>query len=133
MGISSHDHRDAHFRYEQRVRGASPPLMRAASPSAPPAMYVFIGGLVSDWFLAHLRRFLGIDLFPAGRTLHWVRFPHSAAELAEIKAMVERGQLRPWIQDAARLPFSEAGVRAAFEMLQSRRTLGKIVLEMDYR
>lgn len=47
-------------------------------------MYICIGGKLQgliwigstgQWLLAHLKRFMGIDLFPKNRILHWVEFP----------------------------------------------------------
>jgi len=120
--VSSHDPRDAGFDYERRIRGARVPLVSARG------RYVFIGGQVGDWVRAHVKRFFGIDLFPRGRELFWVRFPHSATQLAELARFWAAQRLRVTV--AAALPFTAAGVREAFDAQMSRRAVGKLVIDV---
>lgn len=120
--VSSHDSRDARFAYERRIRGAQPRLMRENG------MYVFIGGRVDDWVRAHVRRFLGVNLFAKGRELFWVRFPGSAADLAALARFCAAGQLKVTLAHC--LPFTEEGVRQAFRLQMSRRIVGKIAIQI---
>jgi NADPH:quinone reductase-like Zn-dependent oxidoreductase len=118
--VSSHDPRDASFAYESRIRNANPKMVTG--------MYIFIGGLVADWALAHMKRFFGIDCFSKGRQLFWVRFPDSAKRLESLCQFCEANQLKVTI--ANRMPFTEQGLQEAFRLQMSRRTVGKIVIEM---
>jgi NADPH:quinone reductase-like Zn-dependent oxidoreductase len=118
--VSSHDARDASFAYESRIRNANPKMLTG--------MYIFIGGLVTDWALAHMKRFFGIDFFSKGRQLLWVRFPDSAKRLESLCQFCEANQFKVTI--ANRMPFTEQGVQEAFRLQMSRRTVGKIVIEM---
>jgi NADPH:quinone reductase-like Zn-dependent oxidoreductase len=118
--VSSHDPRDASFAYESRICNANPKMVTG--------MYIFIGGLVTDWALAHIKRFFGVDCFSKGRQLFWVRFPDSAKRLESLCQFCEASQLKVTI--ANRMPFTEQGLQEAFRLQMSRRTVGKIVIEM---
>jgi NADPH:quinone reductase-like Zn-dependent oxidoreductase len=118
--VSSHDPRDASFAYESRIRNANPKIVTG--------MYILIGGLVTDWVLAHMKRFFGVDCFSKGRQLFWVRFPNSAKRLESLCQFCEANQLNVTI--ANRMPFTEQGLQEAFRLQMSRRTVGKIVIEM---
>ena len=118
--VSSHDPRDANFAYETRICNANPKLITG--------MYIFIGGIVTDWTLAHIKRFFGIDWFTKGRQLFWVRFPNSASRLELLRKFCETNQLKVTIAD--RLPFTQEGVQEAFHLQMSRRTVGKIVIDI---
>jgi NADPH:quinone reductase-like Zn-dependent oxidoreductase len=72
--VSSHDPRDHSAHYERRIRERE--LLNGT--------YVIIGGLKDDWIKAHVRRFLGINLFEKGRILHWVRFPMATKYLKQL-------------------------------------------------
>ena len=72
--------------------------------------------------------FFGIDFFPQGRQLFWVRFPDSADRLATIRQFCENNQLKVTIAQC--LPFTDEGVQEAFRLQMNRRTVGKIVVEM---
>ena len=118
--VSSHDPRDSNFAYETRIRNAKPKLVTG--------MYIIVGGIVTDWMLAHIKRFFGIDWFKNGRQLFWVRFPNSANRLASLRRFCEADQLKVTI--ANRMPFTEEGVQEAFGSQLSRRTVGKIVIDI---
>ena len=118
--VSSHDPRDTNFAYETRIRNAQPKLVTG--------MYIFIGGVVTDWALAHIKRFFGIDWFPKGRQLFWVRFQDSARRLELLRQFCEANQLKVTI--ANRVPFTEEGIQEAFRLQMSRRIVGKIVIEI---
>ncbi|CAF0925823.1 unnamed protein product [Adineta steineri] len=118
--VSSHDPRDASFAYETRIRNAKPKLVTG--------MYILIGGIFTDWVLAHIKRFFGIDWFTMGRQLFWVRFPDSTKRLESLRQFCENNQLKVTI--ANRVPFTEEGIQEAFRLQMSRRTVGKIVIEI---
>ncbi|UJR18633.1 hypothetical protein I4U23_005541 [Adineta vaga] len=118
--VSSHDPQDSNFAYETRIRNSKPKLLTG--------MYILIGGVVTDWILAHMKRFFGIDCFTKGRQLFWVRFPNSAKRLELLRQFCEANQLKVTI--ANRLPFTEDGIREAFRLQMTRRTVGKIVIEI---
>ncbi|CAF3448326.1 unnamed protein product [Rotaria sp. Silwood1] len=118
--VSSHDLRDANFAYETRIRNTKPKLITG--------MYILIGGIVTDWVLAHIKRFFGIDWFANGRQLFWVRFPDSTRRLESLRQFCEANQLKVAI--ANRMPFTEEGIQEAFRLQMNRRTVGKIIIEM---
>lgn len=91
-------------------------------------MYICIGGRVDDWTRAHVRRYLGVNLFAGGRELFWVRFPGSASALAALARFCAAGRLK-----VARVhcrPFTKEGVREAFRRQMSRRVVGKIAIRI---
>ena len=57
--------------------------------------------------------------------MFWIEMPGSSKEVAG--GLGRRGQLRPTVVAFA----DEAGVRGAFEALRSRRTAGKVVLDVS--
>ncbi|CAF1139035.1 unnamed protein product [Rotaria sp. Silwood1] len=95
--VSSHDLRDANFAYETRIRNTKPKLITG--------MYILIGGIVTDWVLAHIKRFFGID---------W--------RLESLRQFCEANQLKVTI--ANRMPFTEEGIQEAFRLQMNRRTVG---------
>jgi NADPH:quinone reductase-like Zn-dependent oxidoreductase len=117
--VSSADMRDAHHNYEGRVKA----LLSSTGS------YVCLGGPPSDWARALLMRSLGVNCFPSNHVLHWVHFAACSSGLHELAAMVDAGQLR--VKVGMQLPFTEDGIRRAFELLNSRRTVGKIILVLD--
>jgi NADPH:quinone reductase-like Zn-dependent oxidoreductase len=82
---------------------------------------------VGDWIRAHCKRFLGIDTFPKGRMLFWVRFPNSAEWLQRLRSFYEDGKLRVHI--AGTFPLTSAGVGAAFRSQMERRVVGKSTIK----
>ncbi|CAF3139377.1 unnamed protein product [Rotaria sp. Silwood2] len=118
--VSSHDPRDATFAYESRIRNVTPKLLSG--------MYIFIGGVVTDWVLAHIKRFFGVNCFSPGRQLFWVRFPDSAKRLNLLRQFCEANQIKVRIANC--MPFTEEGVQEAFRLQMNRRTVGKIVIEI---
>jgi NADPH:quinone reductase-like Zn-dependent oxidoreductase len=120
--VSSHDSRDANFAYETRIRNAKPKLVTG--------MYIFIGGIVTDWILAHIKRFFGIGWFTMGRQLFWVRFLDSSKRLESLRQFCEANQLKVTIDN--RMPLTEGGIQEAFRLQMSRRIVGKIVIEIVF-
>jgi NADPH:quinone reductase-like Zn-dependent oxidoreductase len=49
----------------------------------------------------------------------------------QVLGMVEAGSLRILLDDRSPLPFTEDGVREAFQIVASRHAHGKIVVSMD--
>lgn len=119
--VSSHDARDSGFAYEEHIRGVKPALLTGT--------YVTIGGFTHQWLTAGIKRVFGLNLFPRGRELYWIRLPKSAPGLEVLRGWVEAGQLRPIVAETVR--FDDAGVRAGFASLHSRRVVGKVVVALD--
>ena len=96
-------------------------------------VHVTIGGSSMDWVRAGLKRSIGLNLFGKNNELFWVRFPNCSPFLKELSEnFIDNDlnfQLKPRI--AAELPFSEKGVRDAFQYMHQRRTVGKVVLKVD--
>ncbi|CAF1643846.1 unnamed protein product, partial [Didymodactylos carnosus] len=111
--VSSHDPRDASFAYESRIRNVKPKMVTG--------MYIFIGGLVTDWAFAHVKRFFGVNCFSKGRLLFWVRFPDSTQRLESLRQFCEANQLKVAI--ANRMLFTDEGVQEAFRLQMSRRAV----------
>jgi NADPH:quinone reductase-like Zn-dependent oxidoreductase len=115
-GVTSHDERDSQWQYERRIR--------KSGVMAKNALYVLIGGTVADWFRAHVRRFLGLNLFGPSRILHWVRFPSSTATLQQLAKLVDTSKLRVFVSKSFAL--HEIGDASAYQM--SRQAVGKAVV-----
>ncbi len=79
--------------------------------------------------LAGLKRFTGLNCFGRGFELFWIKMPGSSKRLSRLAAWADEGELRPTV--AQTFAFDEAGVRGAFEALRSRRTAGKVVLDVS--
>jgi reticulon-4-interacting protein 1, mitochondrial len=91
--------------------------------------YLTLGGPTTAWLTAGIKRAFGWDLFPNDYELFWVRFPNSSHELQALKDATETVGVK--IKVSHEYPFSEEGVRQAFEQLMSRRTVGKVVINID--
>ena len=115
-------------RIEAMNRRSPSPIVKAGG-GADGHNYVVLGGRTSQWLTAGVKRSTGLNLFPAGFELFWIQIPGAARTLATLTAMVEKQGLRPKIDRA--LPFTEAGIRESFDSLLSRRTAGKIVLDLS--
>ena len=116
--VSSHDPRDHVANYERRIRDRG--LLAGT--------YVIVGGLKEDWIKAHVKRFLGVNLFEKGRSLHWVRFPNATPYLKQLKEIIEAGGLKPTIGQV--FPLTSKGVQGAFNNIMTRRSVGKIVIDI---
>jgi len=126
--VSSHLAVDTAFSYETRIRRCSTPLLEQGS-GADVHNYVIIGAHTSMWIVAGIKRLCGLNLFQRGHELFWVRFPNSSGELESLRGYAEAGKLHPRL--AAVLPLTSEGVQEAFRQLHSRRTQGKIVVQVE--
>lgn len=122
--VSSNDARDALHQYEHTIRHSSYPLMVPGSEGK----YVRLGGSPSDWLLAHVKRFFGVNFFQRNRELFWVRFEDTSLQLKELRDYVESGKLEPTV--SKHLPFTQLGVQEAFIHQLNRRTVGKMVVDI---
>lgn len=125
--VSSHDARDRSHAYMHRIRNHSPALLNT-SASADPHNYVTIGAKTSGWVLAGIKRICGLNMFAKGTELFGIRFPHSIADLAELRRLADEGGVRPTI--SAALPLTDAGLQEGFRELHSRRVVGKLVVDV---
>jgi NADPH:quinone reductase-like Zn-dependent oxidoreductase len=103
--VTSQDPRDRNFNYERRIKATS--SSSSSSSSRQPmsqvrllhdrSTYICLGGVTMDWFLAHLKRFLSVDLFPRGHMLFWVRLAGNGSvcggDLSILKTLCEQRRL----------------------------------------
>ena len=61
--------------------------------------------------------------------MFWIRIPGSSKSLSRLAAWADAGKLRPTVSQT--FAFDENGVRGAFEALRSRRTAGKVVIDVS--
>ena len=120
--VSSADARDKAASYIERVK----PYVKTDGDRH---NYVVFGGATRHWALAGLKRFTGLNCFGRGFELFWIKMPGSSKRLSRLAAWADEGKLRPTV--AQTFAFDEAGVRGAFEALRSRRTAGKVVLDVS--
>ena len=85
-------------------------------------MVVAINGGGFDW----IRALTGLQ----GRRHKLLVTNHSAADLAEIVALLGATGARPHIDGGRPRPFTPEAVEQGFERLESRRAQGKIVFEV---
>jgi NADPH:quinone reductase-like Zn-dependent oxidoreductase len=119
--VSSDSEMDRKSAYENK-------LMRGGVLSST-GMYVKLGGVFKDWVYAHLKRYLGLSLFPNRTMLFWVRFPLSSAYLEQLTALIESDKLKVAVSEE--FSFTEEGVRKAFSHVMTRRAIGKIVVAIS--
>ena len=128
--VTSNDTRDASSAYERRVRCARGVLAKGEGRRRGASAYVTIGGGTSEWLRAGVKRVLGVNLFPKGRELFWIRFPGCGKDLEALRAMADAAESERRVQPrvAQTFPLTSRGVRDAFAALHSRRTVGKLVV-----
>ena len=119
--VSSHSESDRISAYEKNLI--------AGNTLSSSGMYIKLGGVFKDWIYAHVKRYLGLSLFPRRTTLFWVRFPLCSPYLERLTAMIESNHLK--IALSEEYAFSEEGIRKAFSSIMSRRTVGKIVIQIS--
>ena len=126
--VSSGDAVDAAHAYERRVLTHDNPPLLATGANSDPHNYVTIGAKFSGWVKAGLKRVAGVNAFPPRRELFWITFPNCANDLETLRALADEKGLRPSIETV--VPLTDDGVREAFRRLKSRRTRGKIAIEV---
>ncbi|KAL3897751.1 MAG: hypothetical protein SGCHY_003200, partial [Lobulomycetales sp.] len=117
--VTSGETRDRRMQYPKRLESLV---------NRPLGKYVCIGGNTVAWVLAHLKRFLGLDIFPANRTLHWVRFPHATDDLSRLADLILKEKLKISIHKEYSL--TQRGIEDACRDQLSRRTIGKNVIRI---
>jgi len=95
--------------------------------------YVHFGGPVIDWGRAHVWRYLGLDLFPKGTRLFWIRFPGSGGVLSRLAELCDTPDetVSLKVNVSKTFPLTTSGVQAAFAEQMTRRAVGKIVIDLD--
>ena len=91
--------------------------------------YLIIGGFTSDWIAAGIKRLTGLNLFSKGRELIWIKFENTSNDLANIARLFDQGAIKSRI--FRHVEFSSDGIKEAFELLKGRRTVGKIVVDVE--
>eukprot|EP00386_Alphamonas_edax_P001023 GDKI01003039.1.p2 GENE.GDKI01003039.1~~GDKI01003039.1.p2 ORF type:complete len:196 (+),score=76.09 GDKI01003039.1:1-588(+) len=127
--VTSRECSDADFKYQELITSLKVTDTNDTQPPHPAltGRYITIGGWLSDWIRAGLKRGLGLPVSWFGQHYHfWVRFPNSSKALQELAAMADGGKLKPIV--AQTLDFNETGAREAFKLMHGRRVVGKIAL-----
>ena len=88
----------------------------------PGGRVVAINGSVARW----AARLVGWE----APGFHLLMERDSGAELAELAAWADEGRLRVVVDGGAARPFDAAGCKEAFERLKSRRSRGKVVVQV---
>jgi NADPH:quinone reductase-like Zn-dependent oxidoreductase len=92
-------------------------------------VYRRLGGASLDWIRAGLERTTGLNCWKnKHEKLFWIRFPKSSHELRQLQEWAESGKLTVTVSNV--FEFSVSGVRAAFDEILSRRTVGKVVVRV---
>ena len=102
-----------------------PTVLHRFARSADNHSYITLGGSTLMWFKALVKRLIGWNFFESWHELFWVVFPSSAGYLEEVK----HSGCKPEIEKI--LPFTEDGILEGFEALGSRRTRGKVVVNVS--
>ncbi|KAJ1460616.1 hypothetical protein M885DRAFT_593387 [Pelagophyceae sp. CCMP2097] len=117
--VSSNDSRDSDYAAMLQIR---PALLSKRRGN-----YVVLGGSPLTWCRAGLKK-CGVDTFRGAFKLFWITMPHASEWLAEAAALVDACGLKPRVEAVA---FESAGLCEAFEKLRSRRTKGKLVVDVS--
>ena len=132
--VTSQDPRDRNFNYERRMKArSSRQSMSQVRLLHERSTYISLGGDSMDWILAHLKRFLGVDLFPRGRMLFWVRLAGNGGvcggDLSILKTLCEQRRLAVHVNSIH--PLTSQGMQRAFQLQLSRHVVGKIVIRVN--
>jgi len=121
--VTSADPADQAMKYPQQLQNVANKLLTDNY------VYRRLGGPSTDWIRAGLERTTGLSCWKNGHEkLFWIRFPNTSHELLQLKEYADAGKLTPHV--AHEYDFTEAGVRAAFDAILSRRTKGKVVVRI---
>jgi NADPH:quinone reductase-like Zn-dependent oxidoreductase len=92
----------------------------------PGGMHVAINGVDGDWMRLIGSTRCGVNMHRSAFKLFVSRT--DGAQLAQLMGWVVAGSLKPHLD--ARVPFEEAAVLAAYDKIKSRRTKGKLVVDI---
>jgi NADPH:quinone reductase-like Zn-dependent oxidoreductase len=96
-----------------------------------PILFIFMIHVAFCCLTTILIRYLGINLFGPTRELFWVRFSLSSEHLKKLAKYCESGDLSVFVAES--FPFTTKGVQQAYTHIMSRRTVGKLCIDMDSR
>jgi len=92
--------------------------------------YVALNGNGMQWTLMFLGQALGgMNLQRKGYTIFFA--DPCQSDLEEVAKFVESGALHPKLHEGKSFPFTDDGCKRAFKQLKTRRTRGKIVIDID--
>lgn len=123
--VTSNARVDAASRYPERLR---------ARVGDDACRYVKFGGTSTQWFVALIHR-LGVPIPSHWRDVHplappcWIRIPGCFPRLDRLARLVDAGAARPIIARAR--PFTQTGLDDAFDIVRSRRAVGKVTIDVD--
>lgn len=109
-------------------------LLRKKCLNPSTGRYVAINGHAGDFVRGMIRSSLGQRWSPSWlqrRNFDMVLTEHSAEDLNTLSLMVGEGKVKPILHNNATFGFGADGVKAAFELLHSRRAKGKVVIDVD--
>jgi len=122
--VTSNARVDAAPRYPERLRARVGDACR----------YVKFGGTSTQWFVALIHR-LGVPISSRWRDFHplappcWIHIPGCFRRLDRLARLVVAGDARPIIARAC--PFTQAGLDDAFDLVRSRRAIGKVIIDVQ--
>ncbi len=134
--VSSLDEKDQQYHYidkllypdkwikDQNIQLNQPPTQFMKSEG----VYITLGGEPLSWIKSLLNENVAINLFPKGQFLFWIRFSNTSSQLSLLSQYMKDGKLR--LQIANTLPFTVEGINEAMNMQMSRRTVGKILVQI---
>jgi len=124
--VTSLEEKDSKFNYYEKMTGKANNSNNLLSNNG---KYIQLGGTPYQWLLAHIKRFIGCNLFPKNWELFWVRFPNCSELLGRIAEYCDKGKLKVIVSKIYK--FDEESAREAFRDQVCRRTIGKIVIEIS--
>jgi NADPH:quinone reductase-like Zn-dependent oxidoreductase len=124
--VTSADPRDQAMQYPAMIQDPANGLVCLQDNDY---VYRRLGGASLDWIRAGLERTTGLNCWKnKHEKLFWIRFPKSSYELRQLQEWAESGKLAVNVSNV--FDFSVSGVRAAFDEILSRRTVGKVIVRV---
>ena len=137
--VSSADSRDQIASYPSKIAKLKILKIPGEEPGVDSHNYVVYGGKTWSWWRALILRLCGLNFFPLGFELFWIRMPNSRRYLQTLQKMCDnpdtRGSvLRPNIMKV--FPFTNNAIREAFSIVhpppgKKRSARGKVVIRID--